>query len=62
MEAFYAGRGLPPELSLCPLADESLIDALCARGYRIRMFMHTWVRELTDDGRRNVERAGFRLT
>ena len=52
MEAFYAGRGLPSELSLCPLADESLVDALGARGYRIRMFMHTWVRELTDDGRR----------
>jgi len=52
MEAFYAGRGLPSELSLCPLADESLVDALGARGYRIRMFMHTWVRELTGDGRR----------
>ena len=27
MEAFYTGRGLAPELSLCPLADESLVDA-----------------------------------
>jgi GNAT superfamily N-acetyltransferase len=55
MEAFYADRNLAPELSLCPLADESLVDALGARGYRIRMFMHTWVRELTDDGRRTTD-------
>ena len=55
MEAFYAGRGLAPELSLCPLADESFVDALGARRYRIRMFMHTWVRELTDDGRRTTD-------
>ena len=55
MEAFYAGRGLAPELSLCPLADESLVALLGARGYRIQMFMHTWVRELTDDGRRTTD-------
>jgi len=51
MEAFYAGRGLAPELSLCPLADASLVDALGARRYRIQMFMHTWVRPLLDEGR-----------
>ncbi len=34
-----------------PLADESLVEALGARRYRIQMFMNTWVRELTDDGR-----------
>ncbi len=45
LEAFYAGRGLAPEVSLCPLADESLVQLLGAHGYRIRMFMHTWIRE-----------------
>jgi GNAT superfamily N-acetyltransferase len=51
IEAFYAGRGLAPELSLCPLADESLLGLLGARGYRVRKFMNTWYRDLGDDGR-----------
>jgi GNAT superfamily N-acetyltransferase len=55
MEAFYADRNLAPELSLCPLADESMVDALGARGYRIRMFMHTWFCPLTDEGPRTKD-------
>ena len=45
-EAFYRGRGGAPGLSLCPLADPSLVELLAERGYRIEYFMHTWYREL----------------
>jgi len=62
MEAFYTGRGLAPELSLCPLADESLVALLGARSYRIQMFMHTWVRPLTDEGWPAVARVTVRPT
>ena len=46
MEAFFANYDLAPQVSLCPLADRSLLMHLGSRGYRIDMFMHTWVREI----------------
>ncbi len=46
MEAFFANYGVTPQVSLCPLADPSLLRHLAERGYRIDMFMHTWVREI----------------
>lgn len=47
MEAFYADRNVTPQVSLCPLADPSLVDHFGRAGYRIDMFMHTWVREIS---------------
>ncbi len=47
VETFYANYGAPPQISLCPLADRSLIGHLGEAGYRIDMFMHTWVREIS---------------
>jgi hypothetical protein len=46
MEAFFANYELKPEISLCPLADPSLIDLLGRMNYAVDMFMHTWVREI----------------
>lgn len=44
---FYRDRGLPAQVSLCPLADRSLLARLNRDGYRPEMFMHVWYRELT---------------
>jgi GNAT superfamily N-acetyltransferase len=46
MENFYANYGVTPQMSLCPLADRSLLGHLGRTAYRIDMFMHTWVREI----------------
>lgn len=54
-EAFFRTRGLAPEVSLCPLADDSVIDLLAAHGYVVRMFMQTWFRETNDEGRRTED-------
>jgi hypothetical protein len=47
MEAFFANYGVPPQVSLCPLAHGSLLSLFARGGYRIDMFMHTWVREIS---------------
>lgn len=46
MEAFFAHYGVTPQISLCPLADGSLLELIGQAGYRIDMFMHTWARPL----------------
>lgn len=46
LEAFFANYNVTPQLSLCPLADSSLNGLLGDAGYRIEMFMNTWVREI----------------
>jgi len=46
MEAFFAHYGVTPQISLCPLADASLLELIGKAGYRIDMFMHTWARAL----------------
>jgi GNAT superfamily N-acetyltransferase len=51
-EAFFRARGLTPEVSLCPLADDSVIERLAAASYGVRMFMQTWFRETYDEVRR----------
>ena len=45
-EAFYLRRGIPPGLSLCPLADRTLVEHLNHRGYQVELFMHVWYRPL----------------
>lgn len=45
METFFANYAMAPRVSLCPLADRSLLERLS--GYRIDMFMHTWVRTIS---------------
>ncbi len=47
IEAFFANYGVTPQVSLCPLADRSLLRCLAGGRYRIDMFMHTWVREIS---------------
>jgi GNAT superfamily N-acetyltransferase len=47
MEAFFANYRVTPQVSLCPLADRSLLGHLGRNGYRVDMFMHTWVREIS---------------
>ena len=47
MEAFFANYPVAPQVSLCPLADPSLVRHLGSRGYRIDMFMHTWMRQIS---------------
>lgn len=44
---FYCGYGVPGQVSLCPLADCSLLELLNRAGYRLRMFLQAWYRELT---------------
>lgn len=46
IEVFYRRRRAAPAVSVCPLADRSLVEGLGARGYRIRMFLNVHVRPL----------------
>ncbi len=46
VEAFYAERGGPAQVDLCPLADRSLLEGLSERGYRIAEFNTVLVRPL----------------
>jgi GNAT superfamily N-acetyltransferase len=47
MEDFVANYSMTPKVSLCPLVDRSLLGHLSRAGYRVDMFMHTWVREIS---------------
>jgi GNAT superfamily N-acetyltransferase len=46
---FYTSRGVEPKIELCPLADESLVRGLAARGFVLRDFEHVLVRDLAAD-------------
>ncbi len=46
LEAFFRNYRVAAQVSLCPLADPSLLELL-GGGYRMDMFMHTWVREIS---------------
>lgn len=46
IQGFYRNYHTSPQVSLCPLADGSLLECVGNAGYRIDMFMHTWVREI----------------
>ena len=60
-ETFYRKRDVLPGLSLCPLADPSLVHLLGEGSYRIELFMDVWFRELggeewpIDDGRLTMD-------
>jgi len=47
---FYTSRGVEPKVELCPLADDSLVKGLSARGFVLRDFEHVLVRDLALDG------------
>ncbi|MEZ5404063.1 MAG: GNAT family N-acetyltransferase [Bryobacteraceae bacterium] len=49
LENFFALRGAPPVISLCPFVDSSVFERLAYRGYRITHFEHTLVRGLDDE-------------
>lgn len=46
LEAFYAARGLPVEVEVCPVADPSLLRALVTRGYRPVSFRNVYGHDL----------------
>jgi GNAT superfamily N-acetyltransferase len=46
LTAFYVGLGLPPSLELSPWADESLLAALAADGYRLERFRSVFAHDL----------------
>lgn len=43
---WYESAGIEPRVELCPFADESLIAALAARGFVVRLFESVLFREL----------------
>jgi len=47
IERFYRSRNAAPRVSVCPLADPSLIELLNANGYRLESFYSVLVRQLT---------------
>jgi GNAT superfamily N-acetyltransferase len=49
LESFFALRGAPPVISLCPFAHPTLLEHVARRGYRITHFEHTLVRGLDDE-------------
>ncbi len=46
LEGFFLSRGAPVAISLCPLADPSVLARLAERRYRITQFEHTLIRDL----------------
>jgi GNAT superfamily N-acetyltransferase len=54
VERFYHSRNAAPRVSVCPLADPSLIDLLKAGGYRLEMFYSVLVRPLDDESRAGI--------
>jgi GNAT superfamily N-acetyltransferase len=46
LEALYREKNAPPRLELCPLADESLLDALRPRAYHVDEYHMVLVRPL----------------
>ncbi|HYL68539.1 MAG TPA: GNAT family N-acetyltransferase [Candidatus Limnocylindria bacterium] len=47
LEAFYASRGAPVALEICPLVDLSLYEKLAKRGYQLREVSNVLFRGLT---------------
>ncbi len=47
IEEFYRQRGVPAQIVLCPLADQSLIELLNAHNYRLLEFNNVWFRPLS---------------
>ncbi|MBX3276708.1 MAG: hypothetical protein KF868_01775 [Acidobacteria bacterium] len=45
-EVFFRSRRAPINIEVCPLADESLVQQLSARGYRVVEFSNVLVREI----------------
>jgi GNAT superfamily N-acetyltransferase len=43
---FYSARGVDAVVDVCPFADQSFIDQLNERGYRIGYFLNMWIRDL----------------
>jgi GNAT superfamily N-acetyltransferase len=54
VERFYRSRNAAPRVSVCPLADPSLIELLKADGYRLEMFYSVLVRSLAEGGRAGI--------
>jgi GNAT superfamily N-acetyltransferase len=54
VERFYRSRNAAPRVSVCPLADPSLIDLLKVGGYRLEMFYSVLFRSLTEGGRAGI--------
>jgi GNAT superfamily N-acetyltransferase len=54
IERFYHSRNAAPRVSVCPLADLSLVDLLKASGYRLEMFDSVLVRPLDDESRAGI--------
>jgi GNAT superfamily N-acetyltransferase len=48
LEAFFGERMLPPELEVCPWADDSLLRILGRRGYTPRLFRDVFVHDLRE--------------
>lgn len=47
VERFFRQRGVPPGVDVCPLADPTLVDLLCERGYRLEGFHNLLALPLT---------------
>ena len=54
VERFYHSRNAAPRVSVCPLADPSLVDLLKASGDRLEMFYSVLVRPLDDESRAGI--------
>ena len=57
LEDFFLSRGAPIILSLCPLADASVLLCIGRSSYRISHFEHTLVRTVEDIQRSDVFRV-----
>ncbi len=50
VEQFYRCRNLPSRVDVCPLADETLLELLARRGYRLEKFYSVLLYPLSEPG------------
>lgn len=62
LEKFFLERGAPVNIELCPLADESILRLLAARGYALTEFSNVLVRDISQGLNGHPEQPDVRVT
>ncbi|GIJ86542.1 hypothetical protein Asppvi_005431 [Aspergillus pseudoviridinutans] len=54
IELLYSDVGLSTTIDLCPYVEQSLLQLLAARGYKVKLFMNAYIRSLDDIDIHNI--------
>jgi GNAT superfamily N-acetyltransferase len=62
VEDLFAKNGVSTAISLCPMADLSVLEVLAPRGYSVKSFINEYVCILTDEDLKEVELEGITIS